>query len=222
MSEAEPTPNDEPRIEDETVCLQCGYALRGLPLSGACPECGLSVKETRTRMHGLSSRQFFTLLVRVFAVVVFISPFTGDFGIIQNLTWMILEDNSYGFATPWSEWLYSVVIPLALTTLLAGAIWFAAPLVACIAAPVSYPLLANLGGQKTARNIALCVFAVWLIATGGESLLTAALYYGIEQDRQDFELLKDILPQLLASGLFRVIAGIVLLGWLNRNRERLA
>lgn len=40
-------------VADETLCTKCGYALRGLPLDGACPECNTPVQETlsKRRLH---------------------------------------------------------------------------------------------------------------------------------------------------------------------------
>lgn len=40
-------------VADETLCAKCGYALRGLPLDGACPECNTTVQQTLSmrRLH---------------------------------------------------------------------------------------------------------------------------------------------------------------------------
>lgn len=56
-SSAEPfrplgTPSQARTITTET-CLRCGYALRGLPVDGACPECGRSIERS---LRGASLR----------------------------------------------------------------------------------------------------------------------------------------------------------------------
>ncbi len=33
-------------VEDERVCVACGYALVGLPIEGVCPECGVEVRRS--------------------------------------------------------------------------------------------------------------------------------------------------------------------------------
>lgn len=210
MSDTEPRTADETRIEDDTLCLQCGYALRGLKLADACPECGLSVKLTRDRLHGLSSRQFFTLGLRLFAVIVLAWPFIHDYGIINNLIWMLLEDQ--GWNTYYgTESVTSLLIPGISAIVIATVLWFAAPLIACIAAPVSYPLIANIGGPRTAMMILLCLFALWMVATGTSDLMYSLGQY-VTADIDSDQTTAGAIPGWVSSGLFRIIAGIFLLG----------
>ncbi len=50
-------------IEHPTMCLRCGYELRGLAPSGVCPECGFSIAESLERRRlGLSSPAYLTSL----------------------------------------------------------------------------------------------------------------------------------------------------------------
>ncbi len=220
MSDEQPPDSQSPlaaRIEDDTACLQCGYALRGLSLDDSCPECGLSIKLTRERLHGLSSRQLFTLGLRLFAVFVLAWPFIHDYGIVNNLIWMLLDDQGYN--TYYGPDFVSMLIPGISAIVIAGAIWFAAPLLACIAAPVSYPLIANIGGPRTAMMIALCLFALWLIAAGAGDLMYGLGHYVTADPEEIEENLFGSIPGWVVSGLFRVIAGTFMLGWLNRNKE---
>src|SRR5690606_9951670 len=41
MSPAAPHP--EVLVEYDQACIGCGYALRGLPVAGVCPECGMAI-----------------------------------------------------------------------------------------------------------------------------------------------------------------------------------
>ena len=43
---AAPVPGDTTRVDTDAACLNCGYNLRTLPVTGDCPECGFSVKST--------------------------------------------------------------------------------------------------------------------------------------------------------------------------------
>lgn len=44
LDEFPPLPDYSPPIAiDDVGCIRCGYALRGLPRAGACPECGMPV-----------------------------------------------------------------------------------------------------------------------------------------------------------------------------------
>lgn len=36
-------PHPEVRVEYDQACIGCGYALRGLPVAGVCPECGMAI-----------------------------------------------------------------------------------------------------------------------------------------------------------------------------------
>jgi hypothetical protein len=50
MSEVrEPALDADGRLIDDLACRSCGYALRGLPASGACPECATAVGRS---IHG--------------------------------------------------------------------------------------------------------------------------------------------------------------------------
>jgi predicted RNA-binding Zn-ribbon protein involved in translation (DUF1610 family) len=43
MAQVSATPTTEVRVEYDQACIGCGYALRGLPVTGVCPECGTPV-----------------------------------------------------------------------------------------------------------------------------------------------------------------------------------
>lgn len=50
-------------VEHPALCLRCGYELRGLAMSGLCPECGFAVLESlEHRRLGLSSHEYLASL----------------------------------------------------------------------------------------------------------------------------------------------------------------
>ena len=58
-----PTSKPDATIEHQTMCLRCGYELRGLDASGLCPECGFSIAESLERRRlGLSSPAYLSSL----------------------------------------------------------------------------------------------------------------------------------------------------------------
>ena len=220
-TESEPTagPVDEMsiQIEDDTTCLSCGYALKGLRLADRCPECGLAVSTTMERMHSLTSRQFFTLGLRLFALFVLAWPFVTNYGVVNEVVWYLLHDqNTYYYETKW----LAVLMPAITGVVSAALIWFAAPLVACIAAPKSFPLIANIGGPRTALMIGLCIFALWLIAKGADALIRAIAAFTLGGG-EDLDSQTNIMISLIASGLLNSIAGALMLVWLVRHRDRL-
>ncbi|MEO0476476.1 MAG: hypothetical protein AAF085_10990 [Planctomycetota bacterium] len=205
------------RIEDDTACLSCGYALKGLRLADSCPECGLAVSTTMERMHGLTSRQFFTLGIRLFALFVLAWPFASSYGVINEVMWYLLNDQTnYYYQTNW----LNVLMPAITAVVCATLLWFAAPLVACIAAPKSFPLIANIGGPRTALMIGLSIFAMWLLARGADGLVRAIADFvlggGDEASDQ-----ANIMIGFIASGILNSIAGVLMLVWLVRHRDRL-
>ncbi|MFK7790531.1 MAG: hypothetical protein AB8C95_13690, partial [Phycisphaeraceae bacterium] len=115
---------------------------------------------SRDKLHGLSSRQFFTILLRLVAIVVLLKPIVSEFGLIFMLIYHLLESDSYFATTGVNSWLL-VFAPTFASAFIAGLMWYFAPILACLAAPVNAPLIADLGGVKTALMIGLVLLAVW-------------------------------------------------------------
>ncbi|MEM9345686.1 MAG: hypothetical protein AAGB26_03610 [Planctomycetota bacterium] len=209
-------------LTDELQCVQCGYALRGLEPSGSCPECGLAIKSTIDRLHSLSSRQLFTILLRLFAITVVIAPILGDFGLVYSLTYMFAHSEFAGRPIGSDSWA-EMFMPFIASAAIAGLLWYFAPILACLAVPTSAPLIANIGGAKTAIIIGLAFVAAWLVATGVEELVMIGFHYatgvyGLENDQGD---LSEYLAGWVAASFFRVLAGGFLFAWIIRRWDHL-
>lgn len=211
---------DTPRPTEAGInCVQCGYPLKGLPPDGACPECGLEIRITRDKLHGLSSRQFFTILLRLFAITVVITPIVSDFGLVYNLAYMLSNDDPYNTYWPLgaSGW-FEVLAPTGAALVVAGLLWYFAPILACLAVPVNAPLLANVGGAMTALMIGITLFAVWFVATSAQSLAVMTTQYATGAfDHEDNAI---YLPAWIAGDLVRIILGVFILGWVIRRWDK--
>jgi hypothetical protein len=215
MSEQSDQPPTKQINEEVISCVECGYLLKGLGPTDACPECGLSIRLSRERLHALSSRQFFTVLLRIYAIILFLKPVISEYGLIFNLLYSFFESESYLATAGFDSW-FLVLAPTLASGLIAALLWYFAPIIACLAAPINAPLLSNLGGAKTALMIGLVLMAVWFIATGIDSALVIATQYVSGFYEQEHARPGEAIGWLVGDA-FRVIGGIFLIGWVIRR-----
>ena len=205
------------QVEDDSACIDCGYKLRGLKLTADCPECGLAVRISRDRLSGISSRQFCTLALRIAATVLVVLPLIGEFGLINSLAWLLIDADAFSYLDK-TQIVFVFVGPL-IKMAIGVVLWFLAPLVACLIAPHSVPLILNAGGSRNLMWMLVGLLAVWMVFTGAESLLVIFTAYSMERNDLETPSYGQDYPVLFVSGFFRVVAGIFLIGWLIRRRK---
>ena len=146
-------------------------------------------------------------------------PLVGEFGLINSIAWMLIDRDAFSYFDL-SELLWLFLDPVLRIGIGVG-LWFAAPLIACLVAPHSAPLILNAGGSRAAMQMLAALFAMWMILTGCESLLETFAIYSMQRNELDIYGNTAFSPVSIVTGFFRLIAGIFLLGWLIR-RQKLA
>ncbi len=108
------SPTQDP-VTDELTCLSCGYLLRGLEASAACPECGLLVATSRLRRGGLALAGTGYLRKAMLGL----NLMTWVLGIAPVLFYMVLPVLRWGgVALP--EWLDRVVVGVMVCVFMTG------------------------------------------------------------------------------------------------------
>src|SRR4051794_8885275 len=84
-------------IDEDALCIACGYNVRGLSPTGMCPECYFSIETTlweiadRRRMTGeplwLSDRRWLNDLVEGTALVLIVLVLTLAFRVVPDAAW---------------------------------------------------------------------------------------------------------------------------------------
>src|ERR1700722_4903874 len=84
----------------ETLCIKCGYNLRGLPANGSCPECGLSIciSMQRGQLRYSSPMHLATL----HHAILFLLGGTALF-LVLEVAWKVM-----GFSNIWTQVLATI------------------------------------------------------------------------------------------------------------------
>jgi hypothetical protein len=87
-------PLTPPDAGPEVICLKCGHDLRGLPPSGACPECGMAIERSlqgnllrfsdETYLVALHRGVFLILAAIIAQVVFYVALFVGAFALASG------------------------------------------------------------------------------------------------------------------------------------------
>jgi hypothetical protein len=104
--------NDDIATSSSTLCLQCDYDLQGLPATGNCPECGLSIADSiKGRLLRFTDRES---LATLHSALLFLMVGTGLWTAYEIARWLLV------FSLP-------AVFVLAMLPMLAGLWWISIP-----------------------------------------------------------------------------------------------
>lgn len=156
------TPHPEVRVEYDQACIGCSYALRGLPVAGVCPECGMAVvRSFRGDRLSAADPDYVRELLRgatllLAAAVVTVAIWVGAIAVL------VLLDTGRGVsALVWT--------PLLLASLaLAGIMFVAGAFRISAADPEGLDGPAQHTGRMLARPGAICASAGGVAAIGLE------------------------------------------------------
>ncbi|MCK4658284.1 MAG: hypothetical protein KAV82_02075 [Phycisphaerae bacterium] len=110
---------------DDSVCVSCGYALRGLQRTGVCPECGFPIREsTRSDVDWNVNAQWVARLHRG-SVLLFLTGLLWLMVIIASWRLVVALVGGTGTVTSFYILLGSTIAALLLTS--AGTLIFTAP-----------------------------------------------------------------------------------------------
>jgi len=186
-------------VGSDISCIQCGYNLRGLPASSACPECGRAVVESVSAVSGLRKRDIAFVVVRAVSFWIFVS---GSIQAVSETAKVVKFFASHKALPPDTLWVYLNLIGAVTTVLASLVIWFKAGWLAKkIVVHDSFIVGIHLG-RKDILQIVFSVFGLYLLVTGTEVLIK---FFGHVRftDRAYYE--------YLAPGIFRVMIGTLLL-----------
>lgn len=155
---------------DSLRCIRCRYALQGLDRYADCPECGLAIELSRTRLYAVTSRALFMIAIRIIAIVTLTQSMNLNSEYFYDLVDLLLHYGSYGIADA-----LKLFVPFIFVLVMATVLWVMAPKLAKLGIPDDVPLLANCGGPKSLLLIGLCLFALWISLSGAQDILITLL-----------------------------------------------
>ena len=138
----------------KTLCLSCGYNLRGLNRKSDCPECGFSIEKTLIARNGMTKRDLAMLAFRVIAV------------------WMIVDEIAetvpgYNFFRIDSLAAAIRLIIWLLVLAILAALWWKAPWLAKKAVPNDGPItIGRMWRDKDVMALAMSALGIVLMTWG--------------------------------------------------------
>jgi hypothetical protein len=153
-----PPPAPGLTVVGDRRCLRCGYALRGLPVDGTCPECGLAVRLPRGQVDAPLSEMPESVIRRLRLGSILTT--------IVLLTFIVFEIGPA--VLPSSAWLRPgavLVVRLLIALAWWGAVWLVTP-------ALRHPAAIILGFGRTGRlRLAVRLLQVGWVAAAGAALL---------------------------------------------------
>ena len=196
-------------ISSDTLCLTCGYNLRGLQRSGSCPECGLAILETVITRQGMTKFELATLVFRASAIWFFLLTFHEMIQIVQS-----------GFVT--FMWVAMYTLVFGLQCLL----WWKAERLAHYAVKSDGPI--SLTGALQYRelfSVALSIIGVLYLIYGitGSVWIMSTLLLDLQQDYLGVSIINTcmnmVISWVLLFGATRIAKAVIWLRTAGTRRD---
>ena len=164
------TSSDADVLCSDTMCLACGYNLRGLSRMGACSECGHSIQRTIIARQGMTKRELATLAFRITSLWMALGLIAGTVP-----TWGFLFREPIQVAM--------LIAGICVSVLLISIVWWKADFLAKLAIGVDGPISIN-GGvvPEQILSIAIGIFGISYVVYGITNFLWIWIAFVLHQD----------------------------------------